>query len=33
MKRRKVIKIVWTIISFFVVVSMVAWTALVGFIY
>jgi len=32
MKRRKVIKIIWIILSFLVVVSMVAWTAMVGFI-
>jgi len=32
MKRRKVIKAIWIVLSFFVVVSMVAWTAMIGFI-
>jgi len=32
MKRRKVIKVLWIILSFIVVISMVAWTAMVGFI-
>lgn len=32
MKKRKIIKTVWIIISFFVVLSMVAWTAMIGFI-
>jgi len=31
MKRRKVIKILWIILSFIVVLSMVSWTAMVGF--
>lgn len=31
MKRRKVIKIIWTVISVAVTVSMVAWTVMVGF--
>jgi len=28
MKRRKLIKLIWIILSFFVVLSMVAWTML-----
>ncbi len=32
MKRRKVIKALWIVISIVVVLSMVAWTAAVGFI-
>jgi len=31
MKRRKVIKVFWIILSFFVVISMVAWTVMIGF--
>lgn len=31
MKRRKVIKLLWIILSFLVVLSMLAWTAAVGF--
>jgi len=31
MKRRKIIKAIWVVISFFVVVSMVAWTVMIGF--
>lgn len=32
MKRRKVIKAIWIFLSFLVVISMVAWTAMIGFI-
>jgi hypothetical protein len=32
MKRRKVIKTLWIILSFIVVLSMVAWTAMIGYI-
>lgn len=31
MKRRKVIKFLWIILSLIVVFSMVSWTAMVGF--
>ncbi len=31
MKRRKIIKVLWIIVSFIVVLSMVSWTAMVGF--
>jgi preprotein translocase subunit SecE len=31
MKRRKVIKVLWIVLSFIVVLSMVAWTATLGF--
>ncbi len=31
MKKRQIIRIVWTIISFVVVISMVAWTVMIGF--
>ncbi|KKT13674.1 MAG: hypothetical protein UV95_C0001G0211 [Candidatus Falkowbacteria bacterium GW2011_GWF2_43_32] len=31
MKRRKIIKALWVLISFVVVVSMVAWTVMLGF--
>ena len=31
MKRRKVIKILWIILSFIVVLSMLSWTAMIGF--
>jgi len=30
-KRKQVIKVLWIILSFIVVLSMVAWTAAVGF--
>ena len=32
MKRRKIIKGIWIALSFLVVISMVAWTAMIGFI-
>jgi preprotein translocase subunit SecE len=32
MKRRKVIKTLWIILSFIVVLSMVAWSAMIGYI-
>ena len=31
MKRRKIIKFLWIVLSFIVVLSMVAWTAVIGF--
>jgi preprotein translocase subunit SecE len=31
MKRKKVIKTLWVILSFIVVISMVAWTVAIGF--
>jgi hypothetical protein len=31
MKKRKVIKALWIVISFIVVISMVAWTVMLGF--
>ena len=30
-KRRKIIKVLWIILSFIVVLSMISWTAMVGF--
>lgn len=31
MKKRKIIKAVWVVISFIVVISMLAWTVAIGF--